>query len=532
MRNRSLCRSAVLALLAGWFWCCLTAAAMAHAALTGASPADNAVLDAAPKTLSLSFSEPVSPLVLRLVLPSGVASPLRDFVLRDRTVEITPPAGLENGTYVLTWRVVSEDGHPVSGSTIFSIGTPSASPPSAGDGVDWLVRAALWLARTGLYIGLFLGIGSTFVIRWLIPAGQGGRRIAGAAMAIGLAATLVSAGLQGLDALGRPLSNIIDPSVWRAGLGTSFGWTVAVLSAAFLVALAGLRWNAVGRAASAVALLAGSAALALSGHASAASPQWMMRPAVFLHALTIALWVGSLVPLACASREGADAGRRALDRFARLVPCAVAVLVVAGVLLAVVQVEHPAALLSTAYGKVLLIKLALVLVLFAIVAINRWALTGPAHAGEARAMRRLSRMVVLETLVVLAILAVAATWRFTPPPRALAVAAAPPVSIHIHSAKAMAEVTINPARAGPVDVSAVILAPDFSPMEAKEVAFVFSNPNAGVEPLRRKASLSPDGLWRAEATVLPLPGQWRLRVDVLISDFELVRLQDVVEIAP
>ena len=516
MRNRSLCRSAVLALLAGWFWCCLTAAAMAHAALTGASPADNAVLDAAPKTLSLSFSEPVSPLVLRLVLPSGVASPLRDFVLRDRTVEITPPAGLENGTYVLTWRVVSEDGHPVSGSTIFSIGTPSASPPSAGDGVDWLVRAALWLARTGLYIGLFLGIGSTFVIRWLIPAGQGGRRIAGAAMAIGLAATLVSAGLQGLDALGR----------------TSFGWTVAVLSAAFLVALAGLRWNAVGRAASAVALLAGSAALALSGHASAASPQWMMRPAVFLHALTIALWVGSLVPLACASREGADAGRRALDRFARLVPCAVAVLVVAGVLLAVVQVEHPAALLSTAYGKVLLIKLALVLVLFAIVAINRWALTGPAHAGEARAMRRLSRMVVLETLVVLAILAVAATWRFTPPPRALAVAAAPPVSIHIHSAKAMAEVTINPARAGPVDVSAVILAPDFSPMEAKEVAFVFSNPNAGVEPLRRKASLSPDGLWRAEATVLPLPGQWRLRVDVLISDFELVRLQDVVEIAP
>ena len=96
----------------------------------------------------------------------------------------------------------------------------------------------------------------------------------------------------------------------------------------------------------------------------------------------------------------------------------------------------------------------------------------------------------------------------------------------------MAEVTINPARAGPVDVSAVILAPDFSPMEAKDVAFVFSKPNAGVEPLRRKASLSPDGLWRAETTVLPLPGQWRLRVDVLISDFELVRLQDVVEIAP
>ena len=110
-------------------------------------------------------------------------------------------------------------------------------------------------------------------------------------------------------------------------------------------------------------------------------------------------------------------------------------------MLAVIQVGKPAALLSTAYGNVLLAKIALLLVLFALVAVNRWRLTGPAAKGEAKAVRRLCRAIAVESLIVLAVFAVAATWRFTPPPRALAVAAAEPASIHIHSDKAMAEVT-------------------------------------------------------------------------------------------
>lgn len=534
MRKSSLGRSGVLALLAGIVWCCLAVAAMAHASLTGAVPSDQSVLAGPPKALSLSFSEPVSPLVLKLVQPDGDVALLENFVLRDRTLEIEPPDQLPNGTYVLTWRVVSEDGHPVAGSTVFSIGAPSASAPAVAGDVDRSVRAALWLARVGLYAGLFFGIGGVFAIRWLILGGDGAARIVGPALVLGLVATVVSAGLQGLDALGLPIARLIDPSVWKAGLATSFGSTVAVLACAFLAAAFALkpRSAVLGRTASAGALIAGSLALALSGHASAAMPQWLMRPAVFFHAVTIAIWIGALVPLAFALRRDADAGRAGLDRFSRLIPLAVGVLAVAGVLLAVIQVEHPAALLSTAYGNVLLAKLALLLVLFVLVAVNRWALTGPAHAGAAQARNRLVRVIAIESIVMLAILATAATWRFTPPPRALAVAAAQPVEIHIHADKAMAEVTVSPGRAGPVDVSAIILSPDFTPMTPKDVQFVFSNPAAGIEPMRRKAVLTGEGRWRAEGVVLPLAGQWRLRIDVLISDFELVRLQDEVKIAP
>jgi copper transport protein len=508
-------------------------AALAHASLTSATPSDGAVIAKPPATFSLSFSEPVSPLVLKLVRPDGTTANLERFALRDKTLEITPPDDLENGTYVMTWRVVSEDGHPVGGSSIFSIGAPSVSQPTAAENVDWPVRAALWISKIGLYAGLFLGIGGTFVLRWLIPPTGGVERSTFVLIVIGVIATLASAGLQGLDALGLPLSKLLTSAAWQTGFETSFGRTVFLLLGAFFFSGVALwvQGPASSRTVAAVALIAGAAALALSGHASAAAPQWLMRPAVFLHALTIAVWFGALVPLVHALRHDAEAGRAALARFSRLIPLAVGILVIAGIVLAIVQVERPAALIDTAYGNVLLAKLCLILVLFLVVSVNRWALTKPAQAGDGKARHRLARVVVVETILVLAILAVASTWRFTPPPRALAVVATPPVSVHIHADKAMAEVTITPGRAGPVDVSAIVMAPDFSAMVPKEVVFVFSNSEAGVEPMRRKAALS-DGAWRTEGVIRPLPGQWQLRIDVLISDFEMVRLQEVIEIAP
>ncbi len=504
---------------------------MAHASLTGAVPADGAVVYVSPKTLSLSFSEPVSPLVLRLILPDGQSKTLETFVLRDRTLEITAPGDLAAGTHVLAWRVVSEDGHPVAGSTIFSIGAPSSAPQTAGEAIDWPVMTALWLARIATYAGLFFGIGGLFGVRWLIPDGGAGLPIIKAALLLGLSATVVSLGLQGLDALGAPLSNLTDRAVWSAGLATSFGLTVIVLSFAFFLALVtSSRTTFSGCAASLVAVVAGSAAMALSGHASSATPQWLMRPAVFVHVVTLAIWIGSLPPLAYTLQHGGDAARQALGRFSRLIPVCVAALTAAGLLLAIVQVQTFDALVSTAYGNVLLGKAALLVVLFFLVAGNRWVFAKPAERGEPGAARRLAYAVVIETMIVLAIFAVAATWRFTPPPRALAIAAAQPVSIHIHADKAMAEIAVTPGRAGPVEVSAIVLAPDFTAIAPKEVTLVLSNPQAGIEPMRRKATLQADGVWRAADVIVPIAGRWRVRVDILISDFEIVRLQDTIEV--
>jgi copper transport protein len=180
----------------------------------------------------------------------------------------------------------------------------------------------------------------------------------------------------------------------------------------------------------------------------------------------------------------------------------------------------------------LLAKLALLAVLFGFAAVNRWRLTVPAEAGEAVAWKKLARSVAVEALLALAVFGVVAGWRFTPPPRALAIAAAQPVSTHIHALKAMADLTIAPGHAGPVTVSIMVMTGDFGPLDPKEITLVLSKPDSGIEPLKRPARRMGDGTWKVENLVIPVAGRWTAGLDILISDFELVKIAGQVDIRP
>lgn len=505
--------------------------ALAHAALNNATPPDGSVLAAAPKQIELVFSEPVSPLALRLIGPDGTARNLGRFVLKDRTVVIEAPAALPGGTHVLSWRVVSEDGHPVGGSVVFSIGAPSGAAPDLGEQADSGVRTLVWLSRFGLYLGLFLGCGAAASRAWIGPLAGGAGRFATATMGLGLFCLPVALGAQGLDALGASIGAFFQPAVWRAAAATSYVWTILIAAMALACALIGVSRHRV-RAAVAGLLSVPLVGLALasSGHASAAQPQWLMRPAVFLHASAIALWVGALLPLALALRG--ENGRSVLGRFSGRIAWIVAALLLSGLVLACVQVERPAALLATAYGQVLLAKLALAAVAFALAGFNRWSLTRRVEAGDIPAARAMRRVIAVELAVLVAILGIVALWRFTPPPRAMAMVRAQPASVHIHTLPAMADVTVTPGRAGPVIVTVVLMDGEFGPLLARELTLSFSNPAAGIEPIERPARLGPDGIWRTEAFSLPVPGRWHVELEILISDFEMRRIGDAIVLRP
>jgi copper transport protein len=502
-----------------------TTMAWSHASLNASQPQDGTVLPVAPKSYALTFSEPVSPLALRLIHPDGTAATLEQFELKDKTLEIVAPGDLGTGTHILAWRVVSEDGHPVGGSVIFSIGEPSAHAPVVEDTAAPVVKAGLWLSKVLLYVGLFFGVGGVFGIRVLMPDIGDDRRAISAVLLLGGIAALSAGGFQGVDALGATGDKFFQPPIWRAGLATTLGWTIGLALVAFV--LAGIALSSSSRLAgltASLALFVAGTSLAASGHASAAHPQWLMRPAVFLHVVTVAVWIGALMPLGLALRRGDPGSLASLKRFSRTIPPVFGVLVVAGSMLATVQVQEFHALIDTAYGNVMLVKLALLLGLFLLVAANRWILTTPTERGDIHATRRMVRSITVETLIALVIFGAVATWRFTPPPRVLAAAAAAPATTHVHTVKAMVDLTVTPGQAGPVDVSAVIMTGEFTALDAKEVTFVFSNPEAGIEPFRRKARKPGDGTWRADAVTLPLPGKWNVRTDILISDFEIVRL--------
>ena len=430
-------------------------AASAHATLVRSEPADGAVLAAAPDGLVLVFNEPVSPLVLRLVGADGESVPLDDVAVSQETVTVGLPAGLGDGGWVVSWRVVSGDGHPIGGSVVFSVGTGgagSAVRPVAGDDeTGWPLRTAIAATRALIYVGLFVGIGGVFFAAFVAPPPVAGLRAMAFALAAAPIAVLLSVSLQGLDARGLPLAEVARAESWRAGFATSYGTAALVAVLAALPALVGLGTGGnIRRGLAVAALVALGSAFALTGHASAAPPQWLMRPAVFVHTVGVAMWVGALVPLGCLLLSAHDHGSvAALRRFSRMIPWVVAPLVASGVILAIVQVGTLGALVTTGYGVVLLAKGVLLVVLFVLAALNRMALTQPALAGDAVATRRLAASVAAEIVIVAAILAVVALWRFTPPPRAFAgPAPAASVTAHLHGDAGSAMVTVTPSRAG------------------------------------------------------------------------------------
>ena len=150
-----------------------------------------------PSMLTLVFNEPVSPLVFRLVRPSGDTTELKDVVADNATVTIRLPERLMPGTHLLSWRVISADSHPVGGALTFSIGRPSAQPATPRFSSDRRVPWAVWIAKLGLYIGLMLGVGGTFYAEWIAvePLSPGAGKIIAAALECGVVAAVISVGL-------------------------------------------------------------------------------------------------------------------------------------------------------------------------------------------------------------------------------------------------------------------------------------------------------------------------------------------------
>jgi copper transport protein len=191
----------------------------------------------APATLKLTFNEPVSPVVLRLVGPTGETIALKDILMAGNTIAATLPSVLPQGTHLVSWRVISLDGHPVGGSLMFSVGAPSMAPAARPQTeAHRSLRLAIWLTKFVLYVGLFCGVGGAFYAAWIAigPLAPRTRKLVAAALECGLAAAVISVGLQGVDVLGLPLSELRKSHAWMAGLATSYGWTASVALAALV----------------------------------------------------------------------------------------------------------------------------------------------------------------------------------------------------------------------------------------------------------------------------------------------------------
>ena len=240
----------------------------------------------------------------------------------------------------------------------------------------------IWLARIGVYLGLFVGVGGAFFAAW-IGQGPSGSTVSRGALAVGLVSAVASLGLQGLDLLNLPLGGIVTSAPWTSALATSLG--PSLLIAIVAMAIAWYAWKSpsilIAWVLTTLAMAGVGLSLAASGHAATASPQWLTRPSLFLHGVAVAYWIGALAPLAAMARRRNDDLPRALKQFSAIAMPLVGLLVLSGLVLSIIQLGSVRALIETQYGILLSIKLALVILLLALAALNRFRLHARGRCG-------------------------------------------------------------------------------------------------------------------------------------------------------
>lgn len=516
--------------------------ASAHATLIGTDPAQGAVLAAAPDRIVFTFDEPVvgvpdgAQVFDARGAPVASSSAVSGPELR---VRLTQPVA--DGTLVVAWRVVSEDGHPISGSLSFAIGAPSDTvvPPAAGvaDATD--VPRALSLARWIGYTGLFLAVGLVAFTVLFIPPGQRSERSRGrlvrtarCAAAVTVVAWLVGLPLSALYQLGAGWAAIAEADAWstlsRAEYGVAAAVSVGVCVAVVLLG-DGRPDRRRGSAALAVSLVAVGAP-AFTGHPRAASPEALVIGADVLHLVAGCVWLGGLVGLALTlpdlSRRGTAAGE-VLARFSGAAAALLVALVATGSLLAWRIVGSWSALVDTGYGQLLLVKVAVAAVAVLLAAWNRYALLprlreADGYADRRSGARHVARATAAEAALLVVVLLVTG----------FLVSKSPGPTGSLGTASDAGGATTQTAMLGHIEVRAT-MSPARTGANTLTLELVdhAGAPADGLPPPRVRLSsdlvdlgavpLTSAGAGRYTAdAVLPAPGAWEVQVSLRIGKFD------------
>lgn len=313
-----------------------------------------------------------------------------------------------------------------------------------------------------------------------------------------------------------PLAGIWrDGGLWTVVTETRFG-QVACLRLGLAVAL-GLLMTFPGPHMLKLAAAAGLAGLiAVVGHAGA-TPGAMGRlhlSSDVVHVLAAAAWLGGLPALALTLPGNAQAAVTATARFSVLGIICVAALLASGAINSWQLLNGPGDLLATAYGRVLLAKVALFAAMIAVAAVNRLWLMPRLPV----TMRALRRNCLIETGLGLAVLLLVGALGTMIPGGHVHTDVAPPPSeaafVHIHTEVVMADVTIDPGSAGKSTATIRLSREDSSEYPARDVKLAIKSRDTGTPLPERAAVQSPDGTWQIENIDIPSAGVWTLRLTI------------------
>jgi copper transport protein len=555
--------------------------ASAHAKLDSTDPPANANLKAAPTAVVLEFDEPVEVALGSVrVLDAKGRRVDRGRVQHPggnpKIVRIELDSGLKGG-FAVGWRVVSADAHPISGAFTFGVGAGTGRQASAvadellagGSGsyaVGVVFAVVRWLDFAALV--LLVGAGVFLVVVWRAGTGNPrARRLLWSAWGTGLGGTVAAIGLQGAYATGLPLTSALDPALAGEILATRYGVVLAarivllLLAIPILIALGrtGLGKQE-GRPAWFSAWAVDMAALAgvgllltpgLAGHAGTGAFIPIGIVADLVHLSGVSVWLGGLVMLVAVVLPRRDAAelRQVVPRFSSIAFGAVVAIVASGTVQAWRQLGSVSALTSTTYGRLLLVKVAVVAGLVGLgwasrrIVQRRLVPAGrlvarPAGPGAAKAdpdgdiVSRLRRSVGVEVVLAAVVLAVTSLLVQAAPARSFAsggvtfgtVAPGAPSKAAFGATMRAGSTTViataDPARTGANVLHFSLLDPNGQLADVPGFDAELRLEAQGLGPIKLPMTKLGSGHYVAYNVLIPIGGTWELRVTVRTSDID------------
>jgi copper transport protein len=444
-------------------------------------------------------------------------------------------SGLSRGIYTATYRVVSADGHPVSGGASFGVGVPATHRhgPSVAElvgrsGAGAAVDIAYGVVRGVHFLALLTLVGAV-----LLCARAGGwpravplLRVAAVA---GLACALAGFVLQALLGAGQGLGQALDAELLRASADTRAGAAWALRAGGWLLVAELLLvspHSRVTRATAAVAALGLAASLPLAGHAWTQSPRAVLLGADLVHVLAAGAWLGGLVVLLAVHwprRAAATAAAvvappeawRAAAAFSRIALPAMAALIVAGGTQAWFLLTRPGDLVDGRYGLALAAKIVLLGGILGLAVRNRRLVAG-ALDRSAGALRRAMRA---EVALAVAVLAATAVLVRTAPPASIA---AGPIQRELDLGPMRLELVIEPARTGPNDAHLYFYDRRTGAQldRIEELRLSLTHDGKGIGPIVVDVPRKSFAHYELNGLAFAVTGDWKVRVRARVSEFD------------
>jgi copper transport protein len=517
-----------------------TTAASAHATLESSSPADGQSVLTSPSEIRITFSEAVTTISggLSVLDADGKTVDVGNSeVVGGRTLVAPISETLSDGTYVATYRVLSADGHPVSGSLLFAVGAGaldrSAQPSSSGDRL-WEIIGGI--SRFIMYLAALIAAGVAFFLAFIHDRAEDRWRIVPFVRIGSILALLSAIGIvmsQAALLTGKGAGAVTNSNVLRDVLNQHLGWSLALL----MIGLAAIHLSTdipkkvVSKSLALSGGLAVTVSFAVWGHATELSPTAISLAADAIHATAAALWLGGLVGLVMVlslrTPETVRATAGIIGRFSRMAFWSVIALTLAGLTLTITGSNASLnSILTTTWGQLVLAKIGLTLIVVLIAAWNRRtlvpSLTSPTENTGELAVRwaTLRRTIRAEALLLVAVIALTAIVVNVPPARTAVVAKADRVDITQRVDTGNVQLSVDPAIVGPNTVAVRYTDGTGQPINvANSMSIEFSQPSAGLEPITRQVPASEPGVFVIQGNELSIPGTWTITIAVRTGDF-------------